>query len=338
MLQKTAPTDPHHEHLTSISEYINNASSLTTQLLGLARGGKYDVKPTDINHLLQKQVTLLGRTRKDIRIKTEYAQGIWTAEVDQVQIAQVFWNLFINACQAMPDGGYVFIKTANRTLDDEGNAYPDMASGRYVQLTVQDTGMGMDRDTLKRAFDPFFTTKDKERGTGLGLASVYGIIKNHNGFIDIQSNPERGTTVAVMLPASDKAPIISEEEKQDIIKGTGTVLLVDDEEIIREVGGEMLKMLGYDVLLASSGVQAAGMYLQHQAAIKMVILDMIMPGMGGAETYANLKAIDSEVAVILSSGYSLDKETERLLAEGCKSFIQKPFSIETLSLAIRDAG
>lgn len=334
MLQKAKPEDPYHDHLVSITEYIANASNLTAQLLGLARGGKFDVKPTDINALLEKQVKLLGRTRKDIKIKTEYAKEIWAVEADQTQMIQVFWNLFVNASQAMPEGGTVNITTEQHIQDKNDNRFPDAAAGRYMKFSVRDTGIGMNEETQKRAFDPFFTTKEKERGTGLGLASVYGIIKNHNGYIDLESEEGRGTAITVLLPTTDKAPVLDEEDDTSISRGTGTVLLVDDEAMIREVSGEMIRMLGYDILSASSGRQAVELYREHRDQIGMVILDMIMPGMSGAETYRKLREVDSDVVVVLSSGYSLDSDMEQLLNEGCRSFVQKPFTLEVLSREI----
>ena len=337
MLQDSKPGDSYHDHLASITEYINNASNLTAQLLGLARGGKFDVKPTDINTLLKKQVMLLGRTRKDISIKTDYAGEIWAVDVDQTQMIQVFWNLFINASQAMPDGGTVYISTEQHAQDEKDSGFQNALPGRYMKFSVRDTGIGMSEETKKRAFDPFFTTKEKERGTGLGLASVYGIIKNHNGFIDIESEVGRGTVITVLLPVTDKAPVVDEEDDRSISRGTGTVLLVDDEAMIREVSGEMIRMLGYDTLVASGGRQAVALYREHRDEIGVVILDMIMPGMGGAETYRELRNINNEIAVVLSSGYSLDSDMEQLLNEGCRGFIQKPFTLEALSREIASA-
>lgn len=334
MLQESKPDDPYHDHLVSITEYIANASNLTAQLLGLARGGKFDVKPTDINRLLEKQVTLLGRTRKDIKIKTAYAEEIWAVEVDQTQMIQVFWNLFINASQAMPEGGTVYITTEQYTRENDDGGFREAAPGRYMKFSVRDTGAGMSEEIQKRAFDPFFTTREKERGTGLGLASVYGIVKNHHGFIDLESEEGRGTVITVLLPATDKTPVLPQEDEKSISRGTGTVLLVDDEAMIREVSGEMIRMLGYDVLIASSGRQALEMYREHGDGIGMVILDMIMPGMGGADTYRELKKLDSGVVVLLSSGYGLDSDMEQLLNEGCRGFIQKPFTLEVLSREI----
>ena len=338
MMQKSRPDDPYHDHLESITEYISNASNLTAQLLGLARGGKFDVKPTDINLMLEKQVRLLGRTRKDIKLKTDYGDEVWAVEVDQTQMIQVFWNLFINASQAMPEGGgTVYIKTRQYLHEQSEDRFRDALPGRYMKFSVQDTGIGMDDETLKRAFDPFFTTKEKERGTGLGLASVYGIVKNHNGYIDIESEVGKGTTITVLMPASDKEPVSAEEDDPSISKGSGTVLLVDDEAMIREVSGKMIMMLGYNILVASSGRQAVELFKEHKGAVDVVVLDMIMPGMSGAETYGELKKINSEVAVVLSSGYSLDGDMEKMLREGCRGFIQKPFTLAALSQAISAA-
>jgi len=208
--------------------------------------------------------------------------------------------------------------------------------GKYVLLTVRDTGIGMDKRTMERIFEPFFTTKEMGRGTGLGLASVYGIIKAHGGYIDVSSKKGHGTTFEIYLPASEKKVIEEKEVPVEVLKGTETVLLVDDEDTVIEVGEQMLSKLGYKVLLARGGREALELYKKNQDKINMVLLDMIMPDMGGGETYDRIKETNPDIRVLLSSGYGIDGQATEILERGCDGFIQKPFNIEQLSQSIRN--
>jgi len=204
-----------------------------------------------------------------------------------------------------------------------------------VKISVTDTGVGMDKATQKKIFDPFFTTKEMGRGTGLGLASSYGIIKNHGGLIDVYSQKGHGTTFNIYLPVSEKQIIDEEKPSGDTVKGTETVLFVDDEDIIIEVAEELFKELGYKVLIARGGKEAIEVYEKNKDRIDIVILDMIMPDMSGSDTYDRLKEIDPEIKVLLSSGYSVDGQATEIINRGCKGFIQKPFKMEELSQKLR---
>ena len=335
MLFDTEPIHPQFEHLKEIENYIKRATKLTKQLLGFARGGKYEVKPTDINDLIEKSSQMFGRTKKEISIYKKYHDQIWTVEIDQSQIDQVLLNIFVNAWQAMPDGGDLFIQTKNEILDENFAGAYGVRAGKYVAISITDTGIGMNGNTLKRVFDPFFTTKDKERGTGLGLASAYGIIKNHDGIIMAESAEGRGAAFHIYLPASDK-PVVGEgQDDQDILTGSETILLVDDEEMIIDVGSQVLKKLGYEVLTARHGKEAIEVYQQKRQKVAMIILDLIMPEMGGGEAYDRLKEIDPNVKVLLSSGYSLGGQATAILNRGCDGFIQKPFNLKDLSEKLR---
>jgi len=243
----------------------------------------------------------------------------------------VLLNLYVNAADAMPGGGKLFLKTKNEThLNIKGDQY-NPKPGNYVQLTISDTGCGMDKATLERIFDPFFTTKEMGRGTGLGLASVYGIIKSHDGYIDAESQKGHGTTFTIFLPATEKGIENPVEADTRLFKGSGTLLIVDDEELVLDVGANMLEKLGYTVLKAHNGAEAVEIFKANKDSIKMVILDIIMPGMGGGAVYDKIKAINPEVKVLLSSGYSVDGMAIELLERGCDGFMQKPFTIEQLS-------
>jgi CheY-like chemotaxis protein len=194
----------------------------------------------------------------------------------------------------------------------------------------------MDEATKQRIFDPFFTTKEMGRGTGLGLASAYGIIKNHKGFINVYSEKGEGTTFNIYFPASEKEAVKEKEKDEELIRGTETVFLVDDEDIILDVGQRIIEKLGYKVLTAKSGKEAIGIYEKNHDRIDMVILDMIMPEMGGGETYDKLKEINPDIKVFLSSGYSINGQATEILKRGCNDFIQKPFNIGELSKKIRE--
>jgi CheY-like chemotaxis protein len=241
----------------------------------------------------------------------------------------------MNAMQAMPEGGTLKIKTANITVDKEHYKPYRINAGRYIKISIADTGVGMDEKTQSRIFDPFFTTREKRRGTGLGLASVYGIVKNHEGFIEVTSSKGHGTRFDIHFPASQKVAIHQSRLTGKLSRGIETVLLVDDEEMIIDVGTRMLTKLGYEVLTARNGAEAAEIYGANQDKIDFVLLDMVMPKVGGGEAYDRMKAINPDVKVILCSGYSIDGQATDILNRGCNAFIQKPFNLKTLSQHIR---
>jgi CheY-like chemotaxis protein len=276
-----------------------------------------------------------GRTKKEIRIHREFEKDLHTIEGDSGQIEQVLWNLYVNAADAMPAGGNLILQTANTTHDAiRGKPY-EAKPGNYVLLITRDTGTGMDEETMERIFEPFFTTKEMGRGTGLGLASAYGIIKAHSGYVDVESEKGRGTTFRVFLPASGTVVPETVIASEGIFEGTETVLLVDDEEAVLEVGRDLLKAMGYRVLIARDGSEAVQVYAKNKQIIDIVILDIVMPNMGGGATYDLMKKSDPDVRVLLSSGYSIDGEATKILERGCSGFIQKPFNMEELSGAIR---
>ncbi len=339
MLLKTDSSHAFHEKLKNIEAYVENGTELTRQLLGFARRGKYHTIATDINSIIDKSASMFGRTKKEIRIHKDLMPDIYTVEVDRGQIEQALLNLYVNAWQAMPEGGGLYLKTENVILDANfENIQPyKVETGKYIKITVTDTGSGFDDETKKRIFEPFFTTKEMGRGTGLGLASVYGIIKSHGGYINVHSQKDQGTTFAIYLPASGKE--VQQEKAEPVIKtatkGTGTILLIDDEEMIIKVGEELLHELGYNVIAATSGEEAIKLYKKNADKIDLVVMDMIMPGMGGGETFDNLKAINPDIKVLLSSGYSINGQASKILERGCDGFIQKPFNLNQLSEKIQ---
>lgn len=336
LLDDLSGTDPHANRLKEIENYLQRAVELTNRLLGFAREGKYEIQPIDVNRLVDHTVALFGRTKKELTIQTHCQPDIPTVEADEGQLEQVLLNLFVNAWQAMPQGGTLTITTGLADLDAKRVAAYDLAPGRYVEITVSDTGVGMDAETQRRIFDPFFTTKEVGAGTGLGLASAYGIITNHQGIIEVASGETRGTTFTIFLPASGRPAVVKSSQTAERVAGNETLLLVDDEEMILSVGTRMLERLGYTMLTARTGQEAIDIYRRNKGAIALVILDMIMPGMSGRELFEHLKVIDPEVKTLLSSGYSIDGQAAEILKGGCNGFIQKPFTLDAISQKIRE--
>jgi len=328
---------PYYEKLRAVEDQVQSGADLTRQLLGFARGGRYEVKPTNLNALVAKTAAMFGRTKKEILIHEKYQKEIWSADVDRGQMEQVILNLFVNAWQAMPGGGNIFLETENVYLDETYVAPFEIKIGPYVKISVTDTGVGMDEPTKQRIFDPFFTTKEMGRGTGLGLASVYGIIKGHGGFVNVYSEKGHGSTFNIYLPVSQNKAACDNIPKQGIKKGNETILFVDDEKTIIDVSKEMLAGLGYHVLVAQNGQEALEIYAANREGIDLVILDMVMPGMGGGELYDRLKELNPRVRVILSSGYSMNGMAKSIMGKGVQSFLQKPFRLDNLSGKIREA-
>jgi len=336
MMMDKDSSHPEFEHLQGIEDYVKSAADLTKQLLGFARGGKCEVKSTDINELIKKSSSMFGRTKKEIKIHRKYQKDVWTVEADQGQIEQVLMNLYINAWQAMPGDGDLYVQTENVILDEDDVKPFKIEPGRYIKISVTDTGVGMDEATRQKIFDPFFTTKEMGRGTGLGLASAYGIIKNHGGFINVYSEKGEGATFNIYLPASEKEIIEKKKLSKDVLRGSETVLLVDDEDMIIDVSEQLLKKMGYAVLISRSGKEAIDIYEKNKNRIDIVILDMIMPDMSGGDTFDRLKEINPEIKVLLSSGYSITGQATEILERGCDGFIQKPFNMKQLSRKLRE--
>ncbi len=335
--------NPLHESLQSIARCVQSGSQLTNQLLAFARGGKYIVKPSDLNAIVKKSSDIFGRTKREINIHRVFALDVWPVEVDSGQIEQVLMNLFVNAWQAMPDGGDLFIAVANVELDEHYarvKSY-NVRPGRYVKLSVTDSGVGMDAETRKRIFEPFFSTKEKGMGTGLGLASAYGIIKNHGGFINCYSELGQGTTFNIYFPESyqgivDDAPETDDDLTTGVPRGTETILFVDDDEENLTVGRKILAGLGYQVYIARDGKTSLEIYTAMGEQIDMVVLDYVMPGIGGREVFEALRRLDPDVRVLLSSGYSSNNQVAHMLDQGCKGFIQKPYDAGRMARKIRE--
>ena len=336
ILLETDSDHPNHKRLKFIEKQVASGSKLTSQLLGYAREGSYEVRPISLNYLVKETSDTFGMAKKEITVHQELSQELYGIKADQGQIEQVLLNLYVNAADAMPGGGDLFLKTNHVADKDMSGKHYKVKPGDYVLLTVRDTGVGMDEETRARIFEPFFTTKGLASGTGLGLASVYGIIKGHGGYIDVVSSKGKGTTFCIYLPASEKKPEETKVLSPDLVKGKGTVLLVDDEEMVLDAGEQLLKYLGYEALLAGDGQEALEIYEKNQDKIDLVLLDMVMPVMGGGKTFDRMKEINPRVKVLLSSGYSIEGEAREILKRGCDAFLQKPFRLEQLSQKIEE--
>ena len=331
MLLDTDESHPQYTALMSIEDRIQSGSKLTGQLLGYARKGKYELKPVNPNHVIQETSETFGRMRKDITIHRNFSSDLYEIRADSGQMEQVLLNLFVNAADAMPTGGKLSLTSENVTHQDMKTGVYNPQPGIYVKLTIADTGTGMDKEIQERIFDPFFTTKEMGRGTGLGLASAYGIIENHGGHITVKSEKARGTVFNIYLPAIREKHPGKKEPHNQIVSGSGTILLVDDEEMVLDVNVKVLEKLGYSVLEAKSGQEAISAYRENKDEIDMVILDMVMPGMGGGEVYDIMKEINKDVKVLLSSGHSMDGQAQQILQRGCDGFLQKPYRMGEVS-------
>jgi len=326
---------PHYEIIKRIEKVVKSASRLTSQLLGYARKGKYRPEKLSLNEIVSESSEMFGRTKKNIEIEYNLAENLSAVEVDRVQIEQVLLNLYINAMQAMPEGGKLILKTLNATQADMKSNLYNPKKGKYALLEVSDTGIGIEKKVQKRIFDPFYSTKEIGRGTGLGLASAYGIIKNHNGYIELDSKKGAGATFKIFLPAAGKE-LPTQAHKTDPKPEKEVILLVDDEEMILDSGGKMLRILDFEVITACDGKTAIEIFESRHAEIDLVILDMVMPGMSGEKVYIKLKEIDSDVRVLITSGYSVDGLQEGFGVHNTDRFLQKPFDLKTLFKKIRE--
>jgi len=336
MSEKTDAGHPDLERLKSIEEQVKSASNLTRQLLGFARVGRYEIRPADMNEIVRETSAMFHRTRKELTIHEEYERQPWTVEVDRGQIEQVLLNLYLNAWHAMPAGGEIRLTTANMVVDGIFASLHGIPTGKYVRVSVADTGMGMGEETMKRIFDPFFTTKEMGRGTGLGLAMVYGIMKGHKGLVDVRSKPGQGATFTLYFPASEKKLLRERRTVSKALRGSEAILLVDDESTVLRVTRRMLESLGYTVHAMNGGSDAVSFLKDAKCAVDLVLLDMVMPGMSGSETFDRIRETNPSVKVILSSGYSMDSEARMIMGKGCAGFIQKPYNIALLSRKIRE--
>lgn len=328
---------PDSKRIQSINKSIDRAAQLVSKLLFFSRKAETHRKKLDLNREIKDATAILSRTiPKMIRIDLKLSNDALPVYADPVQVEQVILNLGTNAADAMPQGGLMLVETRRVSLEED--KYLGMPQGDYTVLCVSDTGTGMDKEVMEQIYDPFFTTKEVGRGTGLGLASVYGAVKAHNGHITCYSEPGQGTVFTIYWPIFSGKGCAEKniEAESEPVSGSETILIVDDEQEIREVTKEILESWGYQVLSADSGEKALQIYNQQREDIDLIILDLNMPGMGGSQCLQALLEYDSKVRVLISSGYSVNGQAAKSLDSGASGFIGKPYQLKELMLKIRE--
>lgn len=338
--QNNASETQFQSRTNTISKSLDRAAQLVQQLLLFSRNAESQKSHVDLNNEINSVVLILERTiPKMISLKLHKDHDLWPVSGDPVQIEQVLLNLANNAVDAMPDGGSLTIETRNIELDEQFvRVYPGLTPGRHILLTVSDTGCGMDKEVLEHIFDPFFTTKEVGKGTGLGLASAYGIVKAHGGQIQCYSEPGSGTTFKIYLPAVENVEQegVNAVQEEPLQGGHETILVVDDEPDIRELAMEGMEMLGYSVKTAGSGEEALKAYQDHGDSIDLILLDLNMPGMGGYKCLQELLQIDPSAKVVIASGYTANGHGKDMLSSGARAFIGKPYQLKELAAIIRE--
>ena len=327
----------YYDDIHVIAETAKKAADLTSRLLAFARGGKYQVKSVNLNRIIEDIISVLSRiVDSSIVIEKSLGPSLWQIQGDSQQIYDVIFNICLNARDAMQNGGKISIETANMIVYKEfAKTHLELKPGDYVRITISDTGEGMSEAVKSRIFEPFFTTKLARNGAGLGLAMVYGVVKNHEGVIFVDSELKKGTKITIYFQRYVKEKLVVKKLRTSRLKTGHIVLLVDDEEVIRQVGKRMLEKGGYEVLLANDGQEAIKIFEKQKETIDLVLLDLIMPVMGGKETHRRLQEIDPDVLVIFTSGYGPYSRTDFNYL-GNEYFIQKPFQTEVLIQAIRE--
>jgi len=332
-----SPGDRINDYLVSIENATTRAADFVKQLLAFSRQQVLELKVIDLNDVVKDFEKMVHRAiGEHIEMSIVTKPELHKIRADAAQINQILLNLVVNARDAMPDGGRLSIEIAPMEISEEYSIYNvDAKPGDYVVISVTDTGIGIDKDKMSKIFEPFFTTR--KGGSGLGLSVVYGLVKQHNGFINVYSEPGVGTTFRVYLPSIEEDIGVAEEKDKTTIKGGNeTILIVEDEDDLREIASEILGALGYNVILASNGIEGIDIYKEKADDIHLVMIDVVMPKLGGRETYEEMKRIRPSVRALFVTGYSLDGiHTNFILDEGIDA-IQKPYSLETISMKIRE--
>ncbi len=338
-VDRVPSASPEAQLFRNIGIQANRAACLTRQLLAYARRQVLEPKNIDLNQLVNETTTLLQKTiGEQIEVKMVLAPELQTTRADPSQVEQVLMNLCFNARDAMPKGGQLLIETRNVDLDSHYcERRADAQPGRHVQLSVSDTGVGMDAATIERIFEPFFTTKEVGKGTGLGLATVLGIVKQHGGFVDVYSEPGKGTAFRVHFPASEgAAEALHQVDDAPVRGGTETILLAEDHEGMREMAQAILETLGYHLVLARDGEEAVHQFATHQNDISLVLIDVIMPKLDGVDAYEQICKVKAGVPVIFTSGYSDHGPLLASLSTNGAMILQKPYGSKVLARRVRE--
>lgn len=329
-------------YIEAIEKSAQRAASLSKQLLSFSHKSQGKIERVEVNALVKDTIHILESSfPKTIAITTDLADALPPVRGDANLLGQVLMNLCINARDAIaegrgPEGGTIAITTSRlQALSGFVDVHLSAAPGEYVSLSVRDNGTGMKPEVKERIFEPFFTTKSKGRGTGLGLAMVYGIVRNHGGFIDVLTEQRVGTEFKIYLPASVDLPPSEEPVQDDIARGKGEVLMVvEDEPMLRELLVDVLSGHGYTAVTAGNGREAVEQYAKEKERISLVILDMIMPEMDGTATFRALRSVNPSLKILISSGFSQDRSVQQLLSEGASGFIAKPYQTDELLKAV----
>jgi PAS domain S-box-containing protein len=323
--------DPKYKAVSIIDSSAQRGAEMASRILNVTRKDNWELRTVDLNRVIEETMELLSRSiPKNVTIDMKLKGDLPKIKADSTQLQQVIMNLAVNARDAMPQGGRLLIETDEVEYDAGKKS---LLSQKMVRLSISDSGEGIQRQNVQKVFDPFFTTKDRSRGTGLGLYIVHSIISNHNGYINLYSEPGYGTRFNIYLPVCMENQQTDDKAKKIEVKGTGRILLVDDEFYVRECCRDLLKRMGYSVITASDGHEAISIYGKEGNAIDLVVLDMIMPGINGDEVFSILKGINPAVRVVIISGYSDEgfSGIGKLLKNGARGYVQKPFSYETLA-------
>jgi PAS domain S-box-containing protein len=338
----TPSSSPTQQYLREIMSASQRLSDLTRQLMAYAGRGPRNIAPLDLSELVREISSLVQASiPKNVQVRLQLDERLPPVSADASQIQQIIMNLILNGAEAVPEGttGSVLVTTGSQQVDESYihtiSAAGELRSGRYVYLEVHDTGTGISPETLTHIFDPFFTTK--VQGRGLGLAAVLGIIRSHKGAVKVYSQPGKGCTFKVLLPALEDGSKPLPDKQTAELMGAGTILVVDDEEVIRRIAKATLELYGYNVILANNGADALRMFEQRADEINLVLLDLVMPVMGGEETYRSLRIRRPDIPVVLSSGYSDEAARERFAGKGLSNFINKPYTARALAEIVRRA-
>jgi PAS domain S-box-containing protein len=338
LLRKVAEGDQLHRYIEQIFNAAKRSSEITQQLLAFSRNEIIFPRPINLNSLIIESIKILDRLiSEDIRLAFHPSNDLWIIKIDPSQLDQILMNLLVNARDAMPNGGSLSIGTANLHIDgDYSSNHYNVKPGDYVQLTVSDTGSGMDQETQKRIFEPFFTTKEVGKGTGLGLATVFGIVTQNNGFIKVYSEIGQGTVFKMYFPRLAEEAFAAEEPIPMPMTGSGTILLVEDEEMLLDTTTYMLEEIGYTVIQAQSPEAAIAICEKKNQQIDLILTDVVMPGLNGREMVDRIKSIFPKIKVLFMSGYTADIIAQRGIVDEGMHFISKPIDMNKLNEKLKE--
>lgn len=338
MKTRIQPDHPFFNYIDTIERATLRAGDLITKLLTFAMGGSFHSTPVNLNEIILETIKIVSRAfDRSVEITTKLDSRLPTVEADPALIQQVAMNLLVNARDAMPNGGQIIVQTRIETIaGDRLQVNLEAREGTFSVISVSDTGVGIPAEHLGRIFEPFFSTKEKGKGTGLGLAVVYGAVKNVGGFVTVDSLPGRGSSFSIFLPVSGKPEASTRlTEAAPTTKGGEGILVVDDEQDILMLARDIFEEYGYRIFLAANGEEACSIFREHRDEVQLILLDIIMPKMGGLEAFEQIIAIDPKVRVILSTGYSKSERAQEIIDSGGAAFIQKPYQVQQLLTLVR---